>query len=179
MSSWTHASFVPLMILYALKPRWQLSRPIRLDELFCHSPYGGPPYSWDRRTLARRRPAALADRALKLYEKFPWKPWRCTALHRAERWILERLERNDGLGAIYPAMMNSIFALRALGYPADDPLILREMEHLAGLEIEAGDMIRLQPCLSPACYEDPALKGQETSTPFANRLGLAGLARGR
>jgi squalene-hopene/tetraprenyl-beta-curcumene cyclase len=85
----------------------------------------------------------------KLHEALPWKPFRKPALARARRWLLTHLERTEGLGAIYPAMVNSIFALLALGYPADDPLTLREVNHLRCFEIEDEDTIRLQPCVSP------------------------------
>jgi squalene-hopene/tetraprenyl-beta-curcumene cyclase len=62
--------------------------------------------------------------------------------------MLEHLERSEGLAAIYPAMMNSIFALIALGYPADHPLTARQIHELRRFEIEEPDTIRLQPCLS-------------------------------
>jgi squalene-hopene/tetraprenyl-beta-curcumene cyclase len=44
------------------------------------------------------------------------RPLRKLALKKAEKWMLERLEMSDGLGAIYPAMLNAIVALRCLGY---------------------------------------------------------------
>ena len=81
--------------------------------------------------------------ALKLYERVPWKPLRQRALRQAQNWLLEHLERSDGLGAIYPAMMNSIFALLALGYSPDDPLTAREIGQLAQFEIEDGETIRV------------------------------------
>src|SRR5205807_4733785 len=89
------------------------------------------------------------DRALKLYERVPWKPLRQRALRQAQRWLLEHLERSDGLGAIYPAMMNAVFALVALGYSPDDPLTAREIDQLARYEIEDGETLRLQACISP------------------------------
>ena len=46
-------------------------------------------------------------------------------------------------------MVNSVFALRALGYSADDPVTAREIGHLAQFEIEEGDTLRMQPCVSP------------------------------
>src|SRR5439155_23978348 len=55
----------------------------------------------------------------------------------------------DGLGAIYPAMVNCVFALLALGYSPDAPLTARDIGHLADFEIEEGDTLRLRPCLSP------------------------------
>jgi squalene-hopene/tetraprenyl-beta-curcumene cyclase len=46
-------------------------------------------------------------------------------------------------------MMNSIFALLAMGHAPEDPLTAREISHLARFEIEEDDTLRLQPCLSP------------------------------
>jgi len=54
-----------------------------------------------------------------------------------------------GLAAIYPSMMNSIFALMALGHGPEDPITWREIKEFSRFEIEEGDTIRLQPCVSP------------------------------
>jgi squalene-hopene/tetraprenyl-beta-curcumene cyclase len=70
-------------------------------------------------------------------------------LRLAERWLLDHLERSDGLAAIYPAMMNAVFALLALGRGANDPLTARQIDRLAELEIEDESGLRLQPCVSP------------------------------
>jgi len=35
--------------------------------------------------------------------------------------MLERFEGSDGWRAIFPAMLNSLIALKALGYPDDHP----------------------------------------------------------
>ena len=74
------------------------------------------------------------------------------ALAGAEKggaWMLERLERSDGLGAIYPGIMNSIIALRCLGYSLDDPQMIRAMDEFEALGIEEEDTFRMQPCKSP------------------------------
>jgi squalene-hopene/tetraprenyl-beta-curcumene cyclase len=84
-----------------------------------------------------------------LYERMPWKPFRKKALSLARTWMLERLERSEGLGTIYPAMMNSIFALLAEGADPQEPLVAREIQFLARYEIEESDTIRVQPCISP------------------------------
>jgi squalene-hopene/tetraprenyl-beta-curcumene cyclase len=70
--------------------------------------------------------------------------------------MLERLEMSDGLGAIYPAMLNAIIALRCLGYPEDSPQVIRarrEFEKL-GIEEPANEeapepVFRMQPTVSP------------------------------
>ncbi|MGA8182732.1 MAG: squalene--hopene cyclase, partial [Terriglobia bacterium] len=106
-------------------------------------------FDWDRKIISWRNLFLAIDRLFKLHESLPWKPLRKIAFKRAKKWLLEHLERSEGLGAIYPAMVNSVFALLAMGYPADDPLTARELKHLRGFEIEKGDTICLQPCLSP------------------------------
>jgi squalene-hopene/tetraprenyl-beta-curcumene cyclase len=63
--------------------------------------------------------------------------------------MLNHIERTEGLAAIYPAMMNSIFVLMALGHGPDDPLTWREIKEFSRFEIEEGDTIRMQPCVSP------------------------------
>ena len=63
--------------------------------------------------------------------------------------MLERFEMSDGLGAIYPSMMNAIIALRCLGYSVDDPQMIRAMDEFEKLGIEEEDTFRMQPCKSP------------------------------
>jgi squalene-hopene/tetraprenyl-beta-curcumene cyclase len=149
MSSWTRGIVIPLAILYAHKPRWKLPEPVRVDELFRDSTCKASSFDWGDRFFSWRNFFLALDRAFKLYERVPWKPLRQRALRQAQRWLLEHVERSDGLAAIYPAMMNAIFALIALGYPPDDPLTAREIGQLARFEIEDEETLRLQPCLSP------------------------------
>ena len=148
-SSWTRAIVVPLMLVYARKPHWDLPATARVDELFKDASGPIPAFKWDHRLMSWRNFFLVVDRLFKWYEKLPWKPLRRVALRKAKQWLLEHLERTEGLGAIYPAMVNSVFALRALGYSTDDPVTAREIGHLAQFEIEEGDTLRMQPCLSP------------------------------
>ncbi len=149
MSSWTRAIVIPLAIVYAHKPRWSLPERARVDELFRDSSRKTAAFDWDEQFFTWRNFFLALDRAFKLYERLPWKPLRQRALRQARQWLFEHLERSDGLGAIYPAMMNAVFALLALGHSPDDPLTAREIGRLARFEIEEGDTIRVQPCTSP------------------------------
>ena len=149
MSSWTRAIVVPLTILYAVKPRSAHLPRAHVDELFLNPADKRIAVHWDDRLLSWRNVFLALDRVGKLYERLPWKPLRRRALNEARRWMFEHLERSAGLGAIYPAMMNSVFALLALGYSPDDPLAAREIGQLASLEIEEADTLRVQPCVSP------------------------------
>jgi squalene-hopene/tetraprenyl-beta-curcumene cyclase len=149
MSSWTRAIVVPLMLVYARKPRWDLPPDAGVGELFRDASGRIPAFKWDPRVVSWRNFFLVLDRLFEWHEKLPWKPLRQRAIRRAKQWLLEHLERSEGLGAIFPAMVNSVFALRALGYSIDDPLTEREIGHLAQFEIEEGDTLRLQPCVSP------------------------------
>jgi len=71
--------------------------------------------------------------------------------------MLERFEMSDGLGAIYPAMLNAIVALACLGYTQDDPQFIRAMDEFEALGIDCPEgepdyptpTFRMQPCVSP------------------------------
>ena len=58
----------------------------------------------------------LADKIVKLWERFGSRGIRTKAIRRAERWILERTRYSGGLAAIYPAMMYAV--------PAESPVTL-------------------------------------------------------
>ena len=97
------------------------------------------------------------NRLAQWYERVHIRPLRKKALKKAEQWMLERFEGSDGLGAIYPAMLNAIVALRSLGYSFDDPQMIRAMDEFEKLGIDcpegtpdyATPTFRMQPCFSP------------------------------
>jgi squalene-hopene/tetraprenyl-beta-curcumene cyclase len=149
MSSWTRGIVIPLALVYAQKPGWTLPEGVTVGELFKQP--GSMPRSlaWDKQVVSWKNVFLAIDRSVKLYESLPWKPFRNVALARARKWMRERLERSEGLGTIYPAMMNSIFALLVETGDTADPLVAREIGFLARYEIEDGDTLRMQPCISP------------------------------
>ena len=148
-SSWTRGIVIPMMILSALRPNWRLPERAQVDELFADPTRKKAAFDWSKQLISWRNFFLALDRGLKFYERLPWKPLRQRALREAKSWLLEHMERSEGLATIYPAMMNSIFALVAMGYGPDDPLTCRETREFARFEIEEGDTIRLQPCVSP------------------------------
>jgi squalene-hopene/tetraprenyl-beta-curcumene cyclase len=149
MSSWTRGIVIPMAILAALRPAWRLPERARVDELFNDPSHKTAAFDWSERLISWRNVFLAIDRALKLYEKLPWKPLRNRAVREAKDWLLQHIQRSEGLAAIYPAMMNSIFALMALGHGPDDPITAREIREFSRFEIEEGDTIRMQPCVSP------------------------------
>ncbi len=153
MSNWSRAMLVPLAIINHFKPTRIPKKHVNLDELY--------PQGFHERDLALspdpdriswRNFFLWLDRLHKFAEKFAEygiHPFRRQALKKCENWMLERFEGSDGLAAIFPAMLNSVIALKALGYPKDHPQLLRAEKELKRLEHETEDDIRIEPCLSP------------------------------
>jgi squalene-hopene/tetraprenyl-beta-curcumene cyclase len=150
ISSWSRAILVPLSIAYAKKPFKKIPDEQGIDELFV----GGRSKSrlrlrWAEKFISWRNFFLVLDRLVHFFERVHVRPLRSRALKVAEKWMLERLEMSDGLGAIYPGIMNSIIALRCLGYSLDDPQVIRAMDEFERLGIEEEKTFRMQPCMSP------------------------------
>ena len=159
ISSWSRGILVPLSIIYAKKPLKRLPPEQGIEELFV----GGRAHAklhlrWDTRRLVSWRNFFLFwNRIAQGYERVHIRPLRKKALKKAEQWMLERFEGSDGLGAIYPAMLNAIVALRHLGYSLDDPQMIRAVDEFEKLGIDCPNgtpeysvpTFRMQPCFSP------------------------------
>src|SRR5215469_8440473 len=137
ISSWSRAILVPLSIVYAKKPFKKIPDEMHIDELFV----GGRIKSrmrleWSSSLISWRNFFLVLDRVTHWFERVHVRPLRSVALRSAEKWMLERFEMSDGLGAIYPSILNSILALRCLGYSLDDPQVIRAMDEFETLGIE-------------------------------------------
>jgi len=90
------------------------------------------------------------DDVLKFLRPLGFRPMRKLALEAAERWMLERIGKgSDGLATVYPAMLNSLIALRALGYSKNNPVYAKAEKDFAELFVDDPEDFRIQPCLSP------------------------------
>lgn len=150
MSSWSRAILVPLAVINAARPHREVPPGAGIDELYAvPRTRRNLRLPWDRGQITWKNVFLAVDRLLKIYDKFPVKPFRTTALRRSEAWLRERQDRSGGLGAIFPAMTHAVMAYICLGYPQDHPAVQHELRELARFEIEDENGIRMQPCLSP------------------------------
>ena len=121
-----------------------------VDELFRDPARKALAFDWDARLFSWRNFFLALDRALQdlrtlaVEAAASARPAPGAAVAARASWSAA-----TGLAAIYPAMMNAIFALMAMGHSPDDPLTAREIGQLAQYEIEDDDTIRMQPCISP------------------------------
>ena len=150
ISSWSRAILVPLSILYARKPFKKIPEEMHIDELFVDGRDSSRMHlEWSKKLISWRNFFLVIDRMVHWFEAVHIRPLRSIALKKAEKWILERFEMSDGLGAIYPSIVNSILAVRCLGYSLEDPQVIRALDEFEKLGIEEGDAFRMQPCVSP------------------------------
>jgi squalene-hopene/tetraprenyl-beta-curcumene cyclase len=147
VSYWSRTVMVPLAILCSLKLRARNPRRVDIRELFVTPPEKEKEYFPARSTLSRAF-AALDAIGRKSEARIP-NAARRRALLRATRWFTARLNGTDGLGGIFPAMVNAYEALAALGYGYDHPYRVQAREALKKLLVIGEETAYCQPCVSP------------------------------
>jgi squalene-hopene/tetraprenyl-beta-curcumene cyclase len=146
VSYWSRTVIVPLLVLMAKKPRAKNPRGIGVKELFAPGTQARPPKA--KGSIWAVLFNAL-DAVLRLAE--PWMPKgpRRRAIAKAEAFVSARLNGEDGLGGIYPAIANSVMMFECLGYAKDDPKLRIAKAALRKLLVLAPGRSYCQPCFSP------------------------------
>ena len=171
VSYWSRTVMVPLFVLAALKPRARNPRGVDVRELFVVPPeqhrgyLTNPTGHWlGGVLLALDRVAQVAE---PLFPAFLQQK----AIDKAMAFVRKRLNDDDGLGGIFPAMANALMAFDALGYPRDHPEVVtarRAIDKL--LTLHDGEEY-CQPCLSPVWDTALALHTMlETGRQSSDRL---------
>lgn len=148
MSAWSRTMIVPLAIVCHYQKTVPLG--IDIDELYVGGrAKANPRMRYDRNPITWHNFFLVWDRLIKVMERWHIYPLRRWALWKSHQWLRDRIKHSEGLGTIFPAMVNSIVALKALGYSNDDPIIRREHHELERFHILENNKLRLQPCFSP------------------------------
>ena len=150
ISYWARTVIVPLLVLQALKPKAVNRRRVRIDELFLRPPHTiGRPAKAPHQTWRWFLLFELVDIVLRRIEPlFPAKTRR-RAIDQAVAFVRERLNGEDGLGAIFPAMANSVMMFDVLGYPKSDPAVTVARASIDKLLVVKTEEAYCQPCVSP------------------------------
>jgi len=149
VSAWSRTMIVPLSLIWEFKPVRPLAAGQGIDELFASrsgpaapGPVGGNG-GWARFFRG-------VDRLVKFCDGLGFRPLRGRAVAACRRWMLERFDGSDGLGAIFPPIVWSIVALRAMGCDEDSAEVQECWRQLGRLiEHEPDGTTRLEPCRSP------------------------------
>jgi squalene-hopene/tetraprenyl-beta-curcumene cyclase len=150
ISYWARTTMVPLMVLAALKPRAKNPQGVTIDELFLQDPRSigmtakAPHQSWAWFLLFRS-----LDAILRVVEPLFPKSLRKRAIDAALAFTDERLNGEDGMGAIYPPMANIVMMYDALGHGPDFPPRANTRRGLDLLLVIGEEEAYCQPCVSP------------------------------
>ena len=150
ISYWARTVLVPLTVLNALKPKACNPKGVLIGELFVT-----PPNDVRRWPKGPHQKApwtqifGAIDRVLRIAEPYFPKGPRQSAIAKANAFVTARLNGEDGLGAIFPAMANSVLMFDALGVSKDDPNYQTARAALDKLLMVKNDEAYCQPCLSP------------------------------
>jgi len=147
VSYWTRTVLVPLLILCTLKPQARNPKGVQIWELFITPPEKETHYFPVRSRVNRL--FNWADAIGRSLEPLIPGAMRSRAIRKAESWFTARLNGTDGLGAIFPAMVNAYEAMDCLGYPPAHPHRMQAREALARLLVIDTDYGYCQPCVSP------------------------------
>ena len=149
VSYWTRTVLTPLLVLMAEKPQARNPKGVKIDELFTTPPFQ------ERRYMVNSTGALLGhmflwlDRGMRLaLTVFP-NLWQRRATDRAVKFVTERLDGEEGLGGIFPAMANAVMMFDTLGYEKDHPHFVQARNAVKNLVVIDGDRAYCQPCLSP------------------------------
>jgi squalene-hopene/tetraprenyl-beta-curcumene cyclase len=149
VSYWSRTVIVPLTVLMALRPRARNPRDIHIPELFATPPVQVRDWIRGPYRSGWGHFFKCLDVLLRAVEPgFP-KATRQRAIRRAVAFVTERLNGEDGLGAIYPAMANTVMMFDTLGYPPDHPDAAVAWASVRKLLVVEEDRAYCQPCLSP------------------------------
>jgi squalene-hopene/tetraprenyl-beta-curcumene cyclase len=153
VSYWARTVIVPLLVLNAKRPKARNPKGVRIDELFFDAAVNAG--------MAARAPHQhqgwfvlfrCADAVLRAVDPLFPRHTRQRAIEAAVRFVDERLNGEDGLGAIFPAMANSVMMYDVLGYPEDHPnraIARKSIEKLLIIDEAPDGEAYCQPCLSP------------------------------
>jgi squalene-hopene/tetraprenyl-beta-curcumene cyclase len=149
MSYWARTVIVPLLVLQSLRPIARNPRGVHVPELFeAITPVPRASKAADLKWAWVWGFNAL-DVVLKAVQPIWPKGLRRRAIAACRDWVVQRLNGEDGLGAIYPAMANSVMMFDALGYAPDHPHRALARQSVENLLVVKDHETYCQPCVSP------------------------------
>jgi squalene-hopene/tetraprenyl-beta-curcumene cyclase len=150
ISYWARTVIVPLLVLLTLKPRARNPLGIGIDELFVEDPKTvGVSAKAPHQSQLWFSAFRVVDIVLRAADPYFPKGLRKRAVEKAVAFTTERLNGVDGLGAIFPAMANSVMMFDLLGYAKDHPHYVLARTSVEKLLVIKEDEAYCQPCVSP------------------------------
>ena len=174
VSYWSRTVIVPLLVLMARKPQAKNPRGVHINELFVIPPDQVKDWNSNTTRSVLNPVFRVIDEVLRFLEPYMPRAPRQKAIDRCVAWVTERLNGEDGLGAIYPAMANTVMMYDVLGVPPTHPDAAIARKAVDKLVVDDGTTrAYCQPCLSPIWDTALALHAMLESGADSARLGKA------
>jgi squalene-hopene/tetraprenyl-beta-curcumene cyclase len=149
ISYWSRTVVTPLLVLMALHPRARNPKGVDVRELFVRPANKERGYLRAATSTLLGRAFLVLDTLVRLGEPFVPRAVRARAIAKAMKFTIDRLNGEEGLGAIFPAMANCLMALDTMGYAHDHPHRVLARRALDKLLVVGEDEAYCQPCVSP------------------------------
>jgi squalene-hopene/tetraprenyl-beta-curcumene cyclase len=149
ISYWSRTFLVPVLVLMALQPRARNPHHVTVRELFVEPPESVRDWIVPPTPSLVSRAFVICDRLVRRIEPFFPAKRRRRAIEKAVGFVTERLNGEDGLGGIFPAMANTVMMFDCLGYALDHPDYAAALASTRKLLVGDGERLYCQPCLSP------------------------------
>jgi squalene-hopene/tetraprenyl-beta-curcumene cyclase len=149
MSYWARTVIAPLLVLQAKKPVARNPRGVGVAELYEDVTAARPVSQAAGAKRLWTWSFGALDVVLKAVDGLWPKRLRGRAVDWCVAFVTERLNGVDGLGAIYPAMANSVMMFDTLGYQPDHPDRAMARESVERLLVVKDTEAYCQPCVSP------------------------------
>src|SRR6516165_108664 len=149
VSYWSRTVLVPLLVLMALRPCARNPKAVTIRELFVDPPEAVRGWISGGTGSPLSRAFGILDRLLRRVEPYFPADVRQRAINKAVAFATERLNSEDGLGGIFPAIANTVMMFDCLGYSADHPNYAAALAATRKLLVLDGERSYCQPCLSP------------------------------
>jgi len=149
VSYWSRTVMVPLLVIASLKPTARNPRGIDVKELFITPPESQSRYQTNPRGSLLGDGLLAVDALGRLADPVLPKPLQRLAIDKAVAFVKERLNGEDGLGGIFPAMAAALMMFDTLGYKRDHPDRMTVRSSVEKLISFRRDEAYCQPCLSP------------------------------
>ena len=171
VSYWSRTVMVPLFVLCTMKAEAVNPRGIDIRELFIVPPEDERHYFKIKTALGRA--FLILDHIGRIIEKLVPRFVRCYSIRRCKHWFLQRMNKEHGIGGIFPAMVNVYESLIAMDYPKDHPKVIQARQAIDTLLVKRGNSMYCQPCVSPVwdtCLASQAMIETETGSNITDEI---------
>ncbi len=146
---WSRTVLVPLLVIMHRKPIASNPNKISIDELFLDLKNKKQKINLVSKDDFLSKFFLFLDNVSRLiFRIFSYK-YKQSCEKNAVKWIIKRLNGEDGLGGIFPAMVNSVIALTIIDERKYKNKIQTALRAIEKLIVEKKNLAYCQPCVSP------------------------------